>query len=73
MMAETIKKAMWDCQRNGGQPKTVAMTRETFDQLVYECRDVLVHDATLRPINTIYGLLIDIRRDMPKDVTMIIY
>lgn len=73
MIAETIKKAMWDCERNGGNPTTVAMTYETFNQLADECRDVMVYASPNGPTNRIFGLWIQLRRDLPKDVTMIIY
>lgn len=72
MIAETIRNAMIDCQKNGGNPTTVAMTYDTFYQLADECRDVLVY-KTQRPVNRIFGLWIELRRDLPEDVTMIIY
>lgn len=73
MIAETIKKAIWDCERNGGNPTTVAMTYDTFYQLADECRDVMVYKTQTGPINRIFGLRIELRRNLPEGVTMIIY
>ena len=73
MIAEQIKAAIWDHQKIGNPPPTqVFMSPEKIDQLIYECRDVLVYRNNDNPINSIYGLRIVARTDLPKDVIAIV-
>lgn len=74
MIIEAIEKAMSDYQKNfGGIPTTLMIPYDKYHQLLEECSSNETIDERKRvTINGIFGLNIQLRKDLPEDMIMIV-
>ena len=69
MIVDDIRRAMFEHRQNNSIPSVIRMSRNTFDQFVHECEDVICHKTDHEPVCTLYGMKIIIEPYM-SDNTM---
>lgn len=68
----SIKRMRWDHLRHGGDPKKITMSRETFNDMVSEVRELMCFDKGDHPEYTVCGMEIEIRDDVDPETLFIV-
>ena len=68
----SIKRMRWDHLRHGGDPQKITMSRETFNDMVSEVRELMCIDEGDHPENRVCGMEIEIRDDVDPETLFIV-
>ena len=72
MIINDIRRMMLEYRKNDSIPSVIRMSQNTFDQLSYECVDLICHKTANYPTYTIYGMRVEIDRKLMDDTMILI-